>query len=79
MTLNMIEKSPMPKANMATTKMRDMEGLKKMHMAMDTTSVIGALVAMMSAIWKAFCTLVTSVVILVTRPAVENLSMFLKE
>lgn len=34
---------------------------------------------MMSAIWKAFCTLVTSVVMRVTRPAVLNLSMLENE
>lgn len=39
----------------------------------------GARTHMRSIIWKAFCRLVTSVVIRVTRPAVENLSMLEKE
>ena len=43
------------------------------------TRCTGARTHMRSIIWNAFCTLVTSVVIRVTRPAVENLSMLEKE
>lgn len=39
------------------------------------TSISGARTAIRKSIWTAFCTLVTSVVIRVTRPAVLNLSM----
>ena len=43
------------------------------------TRCTGARTHMRRIIWKAFCTLVTSVVMRVTRPAVENLSMLEKE
>ena len=43
------------------------------------TRCTGARTHMRSIIWNAFCTLVTSVVMRVTRPAVENLSMLEKE
>ena len=42
------------------------------------TSISGARTATRKSIWAAFCTLVTSVVIRVTRPAVLNLSMLEK-
>ena len=43
------------------------------------TRCTGARTHMRRIIWKAFCTLVTSVVMRVARPAVENLSMLEKE
>ena len=49
------------------------------HMTMLQISVIGALTAIRRIIWYAFCMFVTSVVILVTRPAVLNLSILEKE
>ena len=58
--------------------MSDMEGESRTHITRDTMRVSGARVAMMMLAWKAFWTLVTSVVILVTRPAVEKRSMFAK-
>ena len=51
----------------------------KKHMNIEHSSISGARTAMRSIIWKAFWMLVTSVVIRVTRPAVENLSMLEKE
>ena len=48
------------------------------HMAMLHISVSGARTAKRSIIRYAFCTLVTSVVMRVTSPAVLNLSMFEK-
>ena len=44
-----------------------------------TRSVTGARVHTIIIIWKAICTLLTSVVRRVTRPAVENLSMLANE
>ena len=45
----------------------------------ENTSIRGALTAMRMSIIYAICTFVTSVVILVTREDVENLSMLEKE
>ena len=64
---------------MATTKMRA-RGPPMLNVMMSAnTRWTGARTHMRSIIWKAFCRLVTSVVIRVTRPAVENLSMLEKE
>ena len=46
---------------------------------MALTSMIGALTQIRIDIWNACCTFITSVVILVTSPAVENLSILEKE
>ena len=49
------------------------------HITMLLISMMGALTAIRIIIWNAFCRLVTSVVMRVTRPAVLNLSMFENE
>lgn len=54
-------------------------GLMKKHMHMLRISIMGDRTATLRDIWYAVCMLVTSVVILVTRPAVLNLSMLEKE
>jgi hypothetical protein len=46
---------------------------------MEKTNISGLLIAVLMIIIKPICTLATSVVILVTRDADENLSMFSKE
>ena len=63
----------------ATTNTSDSEPPMTTAMNMANTRCTGARTHMRKIIWKAFCTLVTSVVMRVTRPAVENLSMLEKE
>ena len=63
----------------ATTKISDSGPPIITAMNRANTRCTGARTHMRSIIWKAFCTLGTSVVIRVTRPAVENLSMLEKE
>ena len=79
MVLSMMKMSAAPRSTMATKKMTERLGEMMRHITSEATSVMGARVAMVSTIWKAFCTLVTSVVMRVTRPAVLNLSMLPKE
>ena len=68
-------------ASTAITPRKTMESFALMESAMTsaTMSVTGARVNIMSIIWKAFCTLLTSVVMRVTRPAVEKRSMLANE
>ena len=68
-----------PRKQRAARKMRLSSRLMKKHMAMLVIRVRGARTAMRMIIWKAFCTLVTSVVSRVTSPAVLNLSMLENE
>ena len=63
----------------ATTKMRVSGPPMEKAMMRANTRWTGARTHIRSIIWKAFCKLVTSVVMRVTRPAVENLSMLEKE
>ena len=63
----------------ATTNTSDSGPPMTTAMNMANTRCTGARTHMRRIIWKAFCTLVTSVVMRVTRPAVENLSMLEKE
>ena len=74
----MMKMSAAERTTRATRKMPESLGLMTTLITSEATSEIGARVAMMSDMLKAFCTLVTSVVMRVTRPAVLNLSMFEK-
>ena len=78
-TVEMISVSAAARKISATRKMT--ESLPEMDSAAtrENSSVSGARTAMRVIIWKEFCTLVTSVVRRVTRPAVENLSILAKE
>ena len=64
---------------MTTRKIMESFALMESAMTSATMSVTGARVNIMSIIWKAFCTLLTSVVMRVTRPAVEKRSMLENE
>ncbi len=64
---------------MATRKTRLSWGLIKRHRAREASSIRGERMPIRRITIKAFCRLVTSVVIRVTRPAVLNLSMLEKE
>ena len=75
----MMEASTATRKTMATTNTSDRVPLMAEAMRSAKTRCTGARTHMRSIIWKAFCTLVTSVVMRVTRPAVEYLSMLEKE
>ena len=60
-------------------KIRAKRGWIRNVITMALTSMIGALTQIRIDIWNACCTFITSVVILVTSPAVENLSILEKE
>ena len=75
----MIKTSAAASTTMAARKIRLSRTLMKKHMNIEQTSISGARTAMRRIIWKAFCRLVTSVVMRVTSPAVENLSMLENE
>ena len=75
----MIRKRPRPRTGRAIRNTMLSRLLILTAMITANTSMIGARNAMRISIWNAFWTLVTSVVSLVTREAVLNLSMFLKE
>ena len=62
----------------ATRKMTLIRGLTFTAITAEAIIMAGARTAMRIIIWKAFWTLVTSVVSRVTRPAVEYLSMLAK-
>ena len=64
---------------MATRKMVLRDGLMIRHITRLISSIAGVRVATRRICMKAIWTLFTSVVVRVTRLAVENLSMFLKE
>ncbi len=64
---------------MTARKIRAKRGWIRNVITIALTSIIGALTQMRMDIWNACCTFITSVVILVTSPAVENLSMLEKE
>ena len=61
------------------TKIHARRGLIKNAMTMEKMNIIGLRMAMRMIIMKDICTLVTSVVSLVTRLEEENLSMLEKE
>ena len=63
----------------ATTKMRLIFMLIKMHMKTLKIKLSGARTEMRRICWKALCKFDTSVVMRVTSPADENLSMLEKE
>ena len=63
----------------ATKKIVLKEGEIITHIIIDIVNISGGLTAKRIIIIKAFCRLVTSVVRRVTKPAVENLSMFENE
>ena len=63
----------------ATRKIVLRSGLITKHIITEIVSISGGRTAIRMIIWNAFCTFVTSVVIRVTRPAVENLSILEKE
>ena len=75
----MIRASPMASTTTATAKIELSDGLMVRHITTLMMSIIGGRTAMRMIIWNAFWILVTSVVIRVIRPAVENLSIFAKE
>ena len=75
----MMEASTATRKRMATTNTMVSEPLMADAMMRAKTRWTGARTHIRSIIWKAFCTLVTSVVMRVTRPAVEYLSMLEKE
>ena len=75
----MMPKSPIASTTSAARKIRVSLTLIMKHIVMLRISMRGALTAMRIIIWKAFSMLVTSVVILVTRPAVLKRSMFENE
>ena len=85
MTLNtlvakiMIRPSTTARKKIAIRNMELRRGLMMKLITIELTSISGARTAMRRHIWYAFCTLVTSVVMRVMRPAVLNLSMFEKE
>ena len=72
---------PRPSASSGSTATKTSERLALLRNAMTSanTSVHGERKAMRVSIMNACCTFVTSVVMRVTRPAVENLSMFENE
>ena len=76
---SMMPPSTSARKTMATRKMPVRWGLMATDMMRAKTRWTGARTHMRVSIWKAFWTLVTSVVMRVTRPAVENLSMLVKE
>ena len=78
-TVEMISDKATARNTSATRKITD--SLPEMDSAAtsEKTNVSGARTAMRVIIWKEFWMLLTSVVRRVTRPAVENLSMFAKE
>ena len=59
--------------------MRAMRELTVRHMITENMSMSGVRTAILITIWKEFCTLVTSVVSLVTREDVENRSISAKD
>ena len=75
----MMDASTASRNAMATTKIRASGPPIMQDMNRANTRCTGARTHIRSIIWNAFCTLVTSVVIRVTRPAVENLSMLENE
>ena len=74
-----ISTRPRISAGTTTTKVSDSVPPMRQAMTMAKTNISGARTAMRMAIMKAICTLVISVVIRVTREAVEKRSMFSKE
>ena len=75
----MMAMSTTASTTMAVRKTALNSALIKKHIAMLKISISGARTAMRRIICQAFCRLVTSVVMRVTRPAVLYLSMFEKE
>ena len=68
-----------PKTGIATKKTADSFKLIDITINKANIIIIGPLTKILIIIWKAICTLVTSVVIRVTKLEVENLSIFSKE
>ena len=70
-----------PKATIGTspTKMKPINPPPTKVITAEKISIKGALTTIRIIIWKAFCTLLISVVILVTKDEAENLSIFWKE
>ena len=79
MTRCMMVKRPIPRITSPIMNIRVSFTLIRKHMTMLRIIIMGARTAILIVIWKAFWTFVTSVVILVTRPAVLNLSMLENE
>ena len=77
--LTMIHAMPKPSTGSTATNTRESLALCRKAMMRANTRVQGARKAMRTTIMKACWTLVTSVVMRVTRPAVENLSILEKE
>ncbi len=63
----------------ATAKIMLSDGEMMIHITTDIPNISGGLTAIRMIIINAFCKLVTSVVKRVTKPAVENLSIFENE
>ena len=74
-TREMICHSDTPSTSIATMKMSDSRGSMTRHITTDSTSRNGARTVTRNICWKACCRFCTSVVIRVTRPDVEYLSM----
>ena len=74
-TLYIIKKSTKPRSISATKNIVLIVGLMIKHITILHIIISGALTAILRSIWYAFCTLVTSVVIRVIRPAVLYLSI----
>ena len=69
----------MPNMGMQPTKTSDSLASMLKDTTSENASITGARMAMRMIIWKAICTLLTSVVSRVTMLAVENLSILAKE
>ena len=74
-----MKKSPIASTGIITAKASDILGLTPIAITSANISINGQRTAVLIIIINAICTLLTSVVSLVTRPAVENLSTFAKE
>ena len=75
----MIRYNTKPSTGMATINTRDSLALRVNAMIREKIIIIGALTSVRMIIMYAICTFVISVVIRVTRLAVENLSIFWNE
>ena len=79
MTRGRIEMIIVAKKTIATKNTIERDGEIDKHMIIDIVSISGGRIAIRMIIINAFCTFVTSVVSLVTSPAVENLSILENE
>ena len=75
----MMMNRPTARNGVTHRKMAASCGLMRKAITKEKTSITGARKSMRLRIWKAICTLVTSVVMRVTRLAVEKRSMLEKE